>query len=317
MRRSRTAPASAHRARRDAPPRAAAPLRRAWRAQIGRAGRRRAVAAGAARAGHAQRRPTPAFSTSGTRARSCTTRPASLGAWFSDLAFFAVRLLGLVGAGHRPARLARRAWRACCARSATQPAAPTAARGAGCSGSAWRCCWRPAASLEWTRLYQWEPRLPAATPAACSATCWARPASSCSASPARACCGSPRWWPGCRWRSASRGCALAERDRRAGLDSLREQRVERIERAEDERLGEQALREREQVVEVEHQLHEEHVPIVDRAAGDRGAQVSSACVKERQKPLFTELADTKLPQVDLLDAAPGPQRERVAPRRWR
>ena len=27
--------------------------------------------------------------------------------------------------------------------------------------------------------------------------------------------------------------------------------------------------------------------------------------KERQKPLFAELSDTKLPQVDLLDAAPG------------
>jgi DNA segregation ATPase FtsK/SpoIIIE, S-DNA-T family len=35
-------------------------------------------------------------------------------------------------------------------------------------------------------------------------------------------------------------------------------------------------------------------------------------VKERQKPLFIELADTKLPQVDLLDAAPG-RTESVAP----
>ena len=28
-------------------------------------------------------------------------------------------------------------------------------------------------------------------------------------------------------------------------------------------------------------------------------------MKERQKPLFKELVDTRLPQVDLLDAAPG------------
>ena len=39
---------------------------------------------------------------------------------------------------------------------------------------------------------------------------------------------------------------------------------------------------------------------------------SDRVVKERQKPLFTELADTRLPQVDLLDAAPG-RMESVAP----
>ena len=39
---------------------------------------------------------------------------------------------------------------------------------------------------------------------------------------------------------------------------------------------------------------------------------SARVVKERQKPLFNELADTKLPQVDLLDAAPG-RVESVAP----
>jgi S-DNA-T family DNA segregation ATPase FtsK/SpoIIIE len=32
---------------------------------------------------------------------------------------------------------------------------------------------------------------------------------------------------------------------------------------------------------------------------------SARVVKERQKPLFKELADTRLPQVDLLDASPG------------
>ena len=39
---------------------------------------------------------------------------------------------------------------------------------------------------------------------------------------------------------------------------------------------------------------------------------SQRVLKERQKPLFTELADTKLPQVDLLDAAPG-RMETVTP----
>jgi S-DNA-T family DNA segregation ATPase FtsK/SpoIIIE len=95
------------------------------------------------------------------------------------------------------------------------------------------------------------------------------------------------------------------------VDSLRERRVERIERAEDHRLGEQALREREHVVEVEHQLAEDHAPIVIETPVVEVPK-SERVVKERQKPLFTELADTKLPQVDLLDAAPG-RMETVTP----
>ena len=97
----------------------------------------------------------------------------------------------------------------------------------------------------------------------------------------------------------------------ARLDAWRDRRVERIELAEDVRLGEQALREREDLVEVEHQLHEEHAPIVIEAPVVDVPR-SERVVKERQKPLFSELADTKLPQVDLLDAAPG-RTESVAP----
>jgi len=96
-----------------------------------------------------------------------------------------------------------------------------------------------------------------------------------------------------------------------GFDSLRERRVERIERAEDHRLGEQALREREHLVEVEHLLHEDHAPILIEPQVIEVPK-SQRVVKERQKPLFTELADTKLPQVDLLDAAPG-RMETAAP----
>ena len=96
------------------------------------------------------------------------------------------------------------------------------------------------------------------------------------------------------------------------LESFREKRAERIERAEDIRLGERALREREEVVEVEHQLHEEHIPIViDEPVAE--LPKSARVAKERQKPLFVELADTKLPQVDLLDAAPGSRQESVTP----
>ena len=106
-------------------------------------------------------------------------------------------------------------------------------------------------ALELTRLYQFEPTAAAAMPAASSATCSGRPACGCSASPARACCGSPRWWSGLALAFEFSWLQLAETIG-ARLESLRERRrVERIERAEDIRLGEQALREREQVVEVE------------------------------------------------------------------
>jgi S-DNA-T family DNA segregation ATPase FtsK/SpoIIIE len=98
----------------------------------------------------------------------------------------------------------------------------------------------------------------------------------------------------------------------AWVDSLRERRQERIERAEDIRLGEQAKAEREQVVEVERQIVEDHVPLVIEPTLAEVPK-SERVAKERQKPLFTELADTKLPQVDLLDAAPSRQEATVTP----
>jgi S-DNA-T family DNA segregation ATPase FtsK/SpoIIIE len=97
--------------------------------------------------------------------------------------------------------------------------------------------------------------------------------------------------------------AVAERIG-AALEGLRERRIERIERAEDIRLGEQAQREREHVVEVERVHLDDHAPLVIEAPMAELPK-SERVAKEKQKPLFTELADTKLPQVDLLDAAPG------------
>ena len=89
----------------------------------------------------------------------------------------------------------------------------------------------------------------------------------------------------------------------AAIESLRTRRVERIERAEDARLGAEAIRERDEVLEVEHELQEQHLPIViEPTLVD--VPKSTRVVKERQKPLFSELVDTKLPQVDLLDSAP-------------
>ncbi len=95
------------------------------------------------------------------------------------------------------------------------------------------------------------------------------------------------------------------------IDEFRQRNVERREVAEDKRVGKKAKREREQVVEVERQVVEEHVPIVIEAPVVEVPQ-STRVAKERQTTLFSELADTKLPQVDLLDAAP-PRVETVTP----
>ncbi|MEJ6004497.1 DNA translocase FtsK 4TM domain-containing protein [Paucibacter sp. AS339] len=89
------------------------------------------------------------------------------------------------------------------------------------------------------------------------------------------------------------------------IDRLRERQLERREIAEDQRVGEQAVQERlhEHVVEVERQEVAEHVPIVIEAPVFEVPK-STRVAKERQSTLFADASDTKLPQVDLLDSAP-------------
>jgi len=86
------------------------------------------------------------------------------------------------------------------------------------------------------------------------------------------------------------------------IDGLRERRQGRREQAEDRRLGELAAREREQVVEEQRVEETEAPPLVIEPTVVEIPK-SQRVAKERQKPLFAELVDTKLPQVDLLDAA--------------
>jgi S-DNA-T family DNA segregation ATPase FtsK/SpoIIIE len=86
------------------------------------------------------------------------------------------------------------------------------------------------------------------------------------------------------------------------IDGLRERRAGRRDEAEDRRLGELAAREREQVVEEQRVEHVEAPPLVIEPTVTEIPK-SQRVAKERQKPLFAELVDTKLPQVDLLDAA--------------
>jgi S-DNA-T family DNA segregation ATPase FtsK/SpoIIIE len=99
----------------------------------------------------------------------------------------------------------------------------------------------------------------------------------------------------------------------AWIDELIESRREKREIAEDLAVGRVAAREREETLHEERIEIEEHHPVpvlieptlVEIPKSERVA-------KERQKPLFSEMPDSKLPQVDLLDGALVRQ-ETVAP----
>src|SRR5574340_740717 len=90
----------------------------------------------------------------------------------------------------------------------------------------------------------------------------------------------------------------------AWVEGLWTQRSVERERREDERIGERALREREQVVEQQLAQEDDHVPLVIEPPVAE-VPASTRVARERQKPLFAELPDSRLPQVDLLDAAPA------------
>ena len=92
------------------------------------------------------------------------------------------------------------------------------------------------------------------------------------------------------------------------LEGWFQSRREKREAHEDQRIGERAAREREVVVAVEREEIEVHHPApVFIEPQPVAVPKSERVVKERQKPLFSELPDSKLPQVDLLDAAPSQQ----------
>jgi S-DNA-T family DNA segregation ATPase FtsK/SpoIIIE len=90
----------------------------------------------------------------------------------------------------------------------------------------------------------------------------------------------------------------------ARIDAFIESRREKREVAQDIAMGQAAARQREEVVEVERIESAEHHPapvLIEPVLID--VPKSERVVKERQKPLFSELPDSKLPQVDLLDSA--------------
>ena len=104
-----------------------------------------------------------------------------------------------------------------------------------------------------------------------------------------------------------------------------EARQEKREVAQDIAMGSAAARERQEVVDIERaQSNELHIsPVILPAPVSAPVEPtlvdilldvpqSTRVAKERQKPLFSEMLDTKLPQVDLLDSAQLRQ-ETVAP----
>ncbi|CAN5792590.1 DNA translocase FtsK [soil metagenome] len=260
-----------------------------------------------------------AWSTSGSAAMP-QNKAGAIGAWFSDLAFF---LMGysvwwLMAVSLR-AWLNALAWllrseRADAAQAASAarplPGAVNASTAAPFVSVPLWAFWVgvvlllcSSSALEWTRIYQWESQLPGHAggvlgyllgPTSMRALGFA---------------GSGVVWIAVMIAGLSmafRFSWLRVADRIGGsIEGLRNRRHQRIERIEDQRLGVQALREREHVVDLDHKAQEDHVPIVIEAQQVLPPPVSERVVKERQKPLFTELSDTKLPQVDLLDAAPA------------
>ena len=90
----------------------------------------------------------------------------------------------------------------------------------------------------------------------------------------------------------------------AAIDGLLVSRRERREIAEDLALGQQAAREREEVVHEQREEIIEHHPMpVQIEPVLLEVPQSERIAKERQKPLFSDLPDSKLPQVDLLDGS--------------
>jgi DNA segregation ATPase FtsK/SpoIIIE, S-DNA-T family len=237
------------------------------------------------------------FSTSGAGG-PVHNRAGSIGAWVADLGYFlfgfSVWWLVIVAGREWLAALARRL--------RGEPASAAATwqqRASFWSGVA--LLMAASTALEWTRLYRWESHLPGHAGGVLGHTLG--PVSMHGLGFAGS---------GVLWIAAMVvGLALALRFSWLALadrigervEAISERRAEQRERAEDERIGEQLASERDIVVdEVQHPA-QPHVPIVIEPAVLEVPK-SERVAKERQKPLFVELADTRLPQVDLLDAAP-------------
>jgi DNA segregation ATPase FtsK/SpoIIIE, S-DNA-T family len=155
-------------------------------------------------------------------------------------------------------------------------------------------------ALEWTRLYRWEAHLPGPAGgvlgfvAGSAAMKWLGFNGSALVLIALSLVGAA-WMFSFSWARAAEGLGAWVMHR---IDSLREKR----ELAEDKAFGAQAARQREEVVqEVRVEIEEQHIAPVVIEPTLVEVPKSERVAKERQKPLFSDLPDSKLPQVDLLD----------------
>ncbi|WP_374569324.1 DNA translocase FtsK [Ideonella sp.] len=235
----------------------------------------------------------PGFSTSGQGGPVMNWLGAP-GAWVADvlLVLFGFSAWWWVLAGGRQLWVG---WRAVQRGEALQPW-PRSARIGGLVLLLVASC-----ALEWTRLYGWESRLPGHAGGVVGY--WLGPLSMKLGFLAS----------GVLWISllvvalplALRFSWLRVADGLgAWVEGFRERHIEKREIAEDVRLGELAQREREIEVEEDREEFEEHAPIVIEPPVLEVPK-SERVARERQKPLFMELSDNKLPQIDLLDKPPA------------
>ena len=248
----------------------------------------------------------PAFSTSGSRFEAVHNKAGAIGAWVSDLGLFlfgySVWWLLLVGVRTWLGALAR------LMRASHQPAVSAAPplRWAFWIGLVLLLC--ASSALEWTRLYQWESHLPGGQAGgvlgqvlgslsqrglgfAGSGVLWIAVGVAGLAMAFRF-----SWW-----RLAER---VGASDRRAVGAARRAQGARRgpaagRARAARAREGASTMRSSSGTAT--------SVPVVIEPPPPPPPR-SERVAKEKQTPLFTELADTRLPQVDLLDAAPQQSR---------
>ncbi len=256
----------------------------------------------------------PAWSTTGTRAE-IGNWGGHLGAWLSDIAYtlFGWSAWWLLAAGLR-------AWLAALAQRLRVPTVSSPPLPTPDGAPWWSSVWArrmgfglalavllaASCALEWSRLYRLEPLLPGAGGGVLGQ--WLGPLAVSGLGFNGSALVMLMVWVICLPRVFRFSWGHWAEHLGAWVDGWFASRREKREAVEDQRIGERAAKEREEVVKVQREDHMEHpvAPVlieptlVDVPKSDRVA-------KERQKPLFTEMPDSKLPQVDLLDSAPAHQ----------
>ena len=161
-------------------------------------------------------------------------------------------------------------------------------------------------ALEWTRLYRFEPGLPGHAGGVLGY--WVGPLSMKWLGFA----GSGLVWIalGVLGASLAFGFSWGQTAQRLGawIDEFVASRREKRELAQDLEVGRAAAREREEVLFEERvEIEEQHpIPVLIEPLPVEIPK-SERVAKERQKPLFTDMPDSSLPQVDLLDSAASRQ----------